>query len=438
VGQRKGLTVDAAQIAAEIAPAQTQPKTNMRCQGTVAIIDTFTDGRKTTLNVEADVLPQKALKKTYVLLLLSPRARDSKIWKTLRGIRDKTIASSAMATSRIPVAADYFPPHAGDWERISPEEAGWNVKHLQAAMDLAGKAKSTGVVILLGGKILAEQYWDLSKEKGTLKFSLRNQGKSPEGHPIEDVASVQKSVTSFLVGVAQGKGLLYFEAPVSKYLGEGWSRASKAQEAKIAVYHLLSMSSGLNEALEYQAEAGTAWRYNTVAYSQTHKLLEKATGKDIQTITREWLTTPAGMKDSRWTPRGAGAGAASTNRVGFSTTARDLARFGLVMLRKGHWEKRDLLQNPGYLEQAVAPSQEMNKAYGLLWWLNGHPRPRQRQAPARLLPTAPKDLFAAQGALGRKLYVVPSLDLVITRIGDNAPQDFPDRFWEKLLLARGE
>jgi HEAT repeat protein len=111
VGQRKGLTVNASQIAAEIAPAQTKPKTNARCQGTVAIIDTFTDGRKTTLNVEADVLPQEALKKTHVLLLLSPRARDSKIWKTLRGIRDKTIASSAMATaipaatSRIPVAA---------------------------------------------------------------------------------------------------------------------------------------------------------------------------------------------------------------------------------------------------------------------------------------------------------------------------------------------
>ena len=111
VGQRKGLTVNASQIAAEIAPAQTKPKTNARCQGTVAIIDTFTDGRKTTLNVEADVLPQEALKKTHVLLLLSPRTRDSKIWKTLRGIRDKTIASSTMATaipaatSRIPVAA---------------------------------------------------------------------------------------------------------------------------------------------------------------------------------------------------------------------------------------------------------------------------------------------------------------------------------------------
>jgi hypothetical protein len=72
VGQRKGLTVNTAQIAAEIAPAQTKPKTNARCQGTVTIIDTFTDGRKTTLNVEADVLPQEALKKTHVLLLLSP------------------------------------------------------------------------------------------------------------------------------------------------------------------------------------------------------------------------------------------------------------------------------------------------------------------------------------------------------------------------------
>jgi hypothetical protein len=33
---------------------------------------------------------------------------------------------------------------------------------------------------------------------------------------------------------------------------------------------------------------------------------------------------------------------------------------------------------------------------------------------------------------------VPSLDLVITRIGDNAPQAFPHRFWGKLLAARGE
>ena len=99
MGQRKGLTVNTSQIAAEIAPAETKPKTNARYQGTVAIIDTFTDGRKTTLNVEADVLPQEALKKTHVLLLLSPRARDSKIWKTLCGIRDKTIASSAMATA---------------------------------------------------------------------------------------------------------------------------------------------------------------------------------------------------------------------------------------------------------------------------------------------------------------------------------------------------
>ena len=99
VGQRKGLTVNASQIAAEIAPAQTKPKTSARYQGTVTIIDTFTDGRKTTLNVEVDVLPQEALKKTHVLLLLSPQARDSKIWKTLRGIRDKTIASTAMVTT---------------------------------------------------------------------------------------------------------------------------------------------------------------------------------------------------------------------------------------------------------------------------------------------------------------------------------------------------
>jgi len=89
LGQRKGLTVDPAQIKAEIAAAQPQDKSRSRYQGKVAIIDTFSDGRKTSLNVEADVLPQPALKKTCIILLLSPQPQDSDTWKNLRAIRDK-------------------------------------------------------------------------------------------------------------------------------------------------------------------------------------------------------------------------------------------------------------------------------------------------------------------------------------------------------------
>ena len=90
VGRRKGLTADPSQINAEIAPAQPEDKTKGRCQGKVALVDTFTDGRKISVNVEADVLPQPASNKTFIILLLSPQPPDSEVWKNLRTICDKT------------------------------------------------------------------------------------------------------------------------------------------------------------------------------------------------------------------------------------------------------------------------------------------------------------------------------------------------------------
>jgi hypothetical protein len=44
-----------------------------------------------------------------------------------------------------------------------------------------------------------------------------------------------------------------------------------------------------------------------------------------------------------------------------------------------------------------------------------------------------------QGALDRRLYIVPSLDLVVARLGDSGAVDgesFNDAFWESLMRAR--
>ena len=138
---------------------------------------------------------------------------------------------------------------------------------------------------------------------------------------------------SFLTGVAEGKGLLDREAPVSKYLGEGWSKSSPKQENGITVTHLLSMSSGLSESTEYAGPAGEVWMYNTPAYSRLFGVLEAATGKQLNDLTSEWLTSRVGMRDSKWWDRPFAINAA--NRIGFTTSARDLARFGLMILAGG-------------------------------------------------------------------------------------------------------
>ena len=55
----------------------------------------------------------------------------------------------------------YFPPDNGIWERVDPASVGWDAAGLSAALDVAGSRKSSGVLILHQGRILAERYWQV-------------------------------------------------------------------------------------------------------------------------------------------------------------------------------------------------------------------------------------------------------------------------------------
>jgi CubicO group peptidase (beta-lactamase class C family) len=342
-----------------------------------------------------------------------------------------------VATAVEAAESAYFPPAGeAEWLTVDPAEAGFDRALLQAALDFAGDNRSSGVVVLYDGKILAESYWPVPAREGS-GYPNMVAAKTDDGRAIEDVASAQKNIVSFLVGVAEGRGLLDLSAPVSAYLGEGWSKATAEQESAIQVEHLLTMTSGLLPDLTFEAAAGDKWRYNTNAYSRLLPVLEAATGLEIGAMTASWLTDPTGMTESSWEPRPWVTGGQDANSVGFGTTARDLARFGLLMSRGGVWNGVDLLGNPDYTAAAIRPSQSLNPSYGYLWWLNGQSRsvrPDGTDAPGSLIPSAPDDLYAAQGALGRKCYVVPGLKLVVTRLGDAPGPDFNDEFW-RLLMA---
>ena len=54
----------------------------------------------------------------------------------------------------------YFPPAKGEWERIEPTQAGWDTAKLKQALDYAERQKSSAIVILAGGKLITEQYWN--------------------------------------------------------------------------------------------------------------------------------------------------------------------------------------------------------------------------------------------------------------------------------------
>jgi CubicO group peptidase (beta-lactamase class C family) len=326
----------------------------------------------------------------------------------------------------------YFPPAQGDWETVEPGEVGWDGAKLQETLDYAGKNQSSGVVILYKGRILAEKYFEVAGAKSA-KYRVRVLGTDEAGHTIEDVASAQKSVASILVGIAQQKGLLKIDDPVNQHLGAGWSRATPDQEKAITIRHLITMTSGLTDRGTFEAKPGTKWRYNTMAYAKSMDIVAAVAKIDRHELTKQWLTRPLGMSDSKWVKRRSPK-IQLINGFGFATTARDLARFGLMTLAGGQWGDKAILTDQKYLKEATTSSQTMNPYYGYLWWVN-----RNANAPNRAsrLQTAPKDMFSANGALNRRCFVVPSLQLVVTRLGDrpDAGRAFDRQFWKLLTEA---
>lgn len=86
VGRRRGLSPDPSQINADVVPDPASPG---RYNAKVTFLDSFTDGRKITLNIEARVVPQHAAKKTDLVLLVSPQSKNNAVWQTLDEIGDK-------------------------------------------------------------------------------------------------------------------------------------------------------------------------------------------------------------------------------------------------------------------------------------------------------------------------------------------------------------
>ena len=328
-------------------------------------------------------------------------------------LRIGLLLACALCVASVYADEFYFPPASDDWQRVDPQQAGWDAAKLEEALQFAGQHHAAGVVVLLNGRILAERHWPMENSATRREFTVPVP--SPSGkavpHAIEDVASIQKSVVSVLVGIAQERGLLNIDDKVSEYLGRGWSAAAAEQEQNITIRHLLTMTSGLSVRGVFDAPAGTKWAYNTQIYARTVDVLERASGLDRHELTRQWLTQPLGMAHSKWISRGPKA----INAFGFATSARDLARFGLLMLAEGSWSGTAVFNDQQYRRDATSSSQTLNPSYGYLWWVNrnrfdGTINPR--------LDTAPIDLIAANGARNKHVYIVPSLNLVVTRIGD--------------------
>lgn len=323
----------------------------------------------------------------------------------------------------------YFPPNDGSstWTTKSVADLGWNQNAVQPLLDYLELKHSKSFIILVNGRIVMENYFN--------------------GHTATTPwywASAGKTLTATMTGIAQQDGFLNINDKVSDYIGTGWTNETLAKENLITNRHLLTMTSGIDDyvsgiysdditpsSLNYKADAGTRWAYSNV-YVKLQDVIAAASGQTWNTYFNSALRDKLGMTGT-WIQSG-------NNSVYWSTT-RSMARFGLMALNKGKWNGTQII-NETYFNQATTTSQNINLAYGYLWWLNGkasyHLPQSQLQLNGSIIPTAPNDLFMALGKNDQKIYVIPSKKMVIIRMGDAADtenlalSDFDETLWTKI------
>jgi CubicO group peptidase (beta-lactamase class C family) len=303
----------------------------------------------------------------------------------------------------------YFPPITGNtWDTISLQTLGWCPDKVDSLISYVGRTNAKAFIILKNGKIALEKYY------GT--FTVDS---------VHAWNSAGKSLTSMLTGIAQQKGLFTINDTVSTILGNGWTSCTNAQERQITIRNLITMTSGLNDAptgtctnpdatpacLQYLTAPYTRWAYHTGAYRKMEDVIATAAGVTYTNFTNTSIGSAIGM-NGLW-----------VNYVFYSKT-RDAARFGLLALNKGVWNNDTILHDTAYFHAMTNTSQSFNLSYGYLWWLNGK---SSYMSPGTqivfnqmLIPNAPPDMFAALGKNDQKIYVVPSQNMVVVRMGNSS------------------
>ena len=322
-------------------------------------------------------------------------------------------------------SAFYFPSIDGSkWETTSPTSLKWKETEIAALKTYLKQKNTKSFMILVNGRIVMEEYFD--------------------GHTASDTwqwNSAGKTLVATTTGIAQQEKLLNINTKVSQYLGEGWTSETLEKENLITPKHLLTMTSGINDEsdlvikrnLTYLADAGKRWSYHNV-FQRLMDVVAAASKQDFEAYFNSKLKEKIGM-DGFW-----------NNGLIFKiyhSNTRSMARFGLLALNKGKWQNEQII-NEAYFTESTNTSQNINPSYGYLWWLNGKTSymipGAQTVFQGQLIPNAPKDMYAAMGAEDQRLYVVPSKNMVIVRMGNSsdpknpsfAVSGFDNELWAKI------
>ncbi|MCX7047874.1 MAG: serine hydrolase [Candidatus Sumerlaeota bacterium] len=293
--------------------------------------------------------------------------------------------------------------HAAVWENLTDAEAtsaGWSREKLAAAREYAATLNTEAAMIVTRGKVLDS--WGAVDRK-------------------INVHSIRKSFLSAMYGIQVEAGKLRLNATMADLgIDDNEPRLTEV-EKRATVHDLLKSRSGIYHPALYETarmkaqrpqrhshEPGAFWYYNNWDFNVLGAIYEQQCKAAIYEDFRRLIAEPLGMEDYEVSDGKYVTGADSIHRAyPFRMTARDMARFGLLFLRGGQWNGKQVVPAAWVKESVTSYSEaDVRGGYGYLWWI----------ARGGLhLPgvTLPEGSYSARGTGGHYILNVPALDLVI-------------------------
>ena len=338
---------------------------------------------------------------------------------------------------------DYFPPpdSKGGWRTLQDavsirKRAGMDLARLERAFDFTKRcSQNGGLLVVRHGWLVFERY-----------FGQAQRNVNP------DMASTGKAYTSIACGVM----LREFHAKIpdgldqkvftQAYLPEAFPLDDPRKSA-ITLGQLLCMTAGYHgeggspgvvngevvpltpvpgqdiRNLDQSSlrtplwtEPGGGYSYSSPAPHVASMVLRRVTGMELQDYIAVRLAKPMGWgawgyclhRGDLTMPHANGAGSIAVH-------ATDALRFGYCLLRQGRWENKSLVPADYIAKCGQISPYNSHTPFSLMFENNadGH------------VIGAPRDAFYKSGAGGFGIFVVPSLDLVIYKMGGNNGQYDP-------------
>jgi CubicO group peptidase (beta-lactamase class C family) len=305
----------------------------------------------------------------------------------------------------------YFPGR--DWRQSTPEAQGIDSTVLAHMVESISQKNLNvhSVTVLRHGFVVMDAYFYPYRED-----------------ELHDVASVTKSITSALVGIAVDKGLVSTERRLLSYFPDEAPKDPEPSKKQITVDNLLTMRPGMDCGFkpgEQELEAmrrtddwvryalalpminppGTKFGYCSPGFHLLSSIVTAVTHEPEAHFGRKYLFEPIGIREVVWPPDGQGR----THGWGDSHFfTHDLARVGYLYLHKGNWNGRQIISSD-WVARSTAVHTNTGRPgvdYGYGWWLYPNQNPPE---------------FSANGRGGQKITVWPDKDMIVVVTGAGYP-----------------